>query len=54
LKGGIVSIDGKKRISFQVNGFRSEPERIGEELAALVLAAGGKEILAEIKNQINK
>ncbi len=54
LKGGIVSLDGKKRISFQVNGFRSEPERIGEELAALVLAAGGKEILAEIKNQINK
>jgi hydroxymethylbilane synthase len=53
LKGGIVSLDGKERISLQVSGAISAPELIGEELAAMVLAAGGKKILAAIKNQMN-
>lgn len=53
LKGGIVSLDGTKRISLQVSGVLSKPELIGEELAAKVLAAGGKKILAAIKNQMN-
>ncbi len=52
LTGGIVSLDGEKRITFQVNGAISSPESLGEELAAKVLNAGGKEILAAIKNQL--
>lgn len=53
LKGGIVSLDGQERISLHVSGEVSKPELIGEELAAKVLEAGGKKILAEIKNQMN-
>ncbi|TDQ14978.1 hydroxymethylbilane synthase [Algoriphagus boseongensis] len=49
LKGGIVSLDGKKRISFEVLGDGSQPEALGNELAEKVLAAGGKEILDQIK-----
>ena len=54
LKGGIVSLDGKERIALQASGSISQPESIGEELAAKVLAAGGNRILAEIKNQMNQ
>ena len=53
LKGGILSLDGKERLSLQVSGSINEPERIGEELAAKVLAAGGKQLLIDIKNQMN-
>jgi len=53
LKGGIVSLDGKERISLRVSGAILKPELIGEELAAKVLAAGGKKILSAIKNQMN-
>ena len=49
LTGGIISLDGKKRISFEVNGPSTAPESLGDQLASKVLAAGGKEILEAIK-----
>ncbi len=54
LKGGIVSLDGKERISIEVSGSTSDPEALGTELADMVFAAGGKAILDEIKNTLNK
>ena len=42
LKGGIVSLDGKERISILVEGNANMPEKLGEELADRVFAAGGK------------
>jgi hydroxymethylbilane synthase len=51
LNGGIVSLDGEKRIVFEVSGDKNNPEVIGEELAAKVLKSGGKEILEKIKAQ---
>jgi hydroxymethylbilane synthase len=49
LRGGIVSLDGVQRITFEVRGALSDPEAIGQELAHLVLASGGKVILEQIK-----
>ncbi|MFC5626987.1 hydroxymethylbilane synthase [Algoriphagus winogradskyi] len=54
LKGGIVSLDGKERISLVVNGDASQPEKLGQELADQVFAAGGKVILDQIKSTLNK
>ncbi|WP_100630204.1 hydroxymethylbilane synthase [Algoriphagus formosus] len=54
LKGGIVSLDGQKRIFFEVEGAVTDPEGLGEKLAAQVFAAGGKEILEEIKSNLNQ
>lgn len=54
LNGGIVSLDGKQRIAFEVYGQKSNPEAIGAELAKRVFAAGGKEILDEIKKSQTK
>ncbi len=55
LKGGIISLDGQNRISLEVSGEKSDAENLGKELASLVFAAGGKEILDEIKkSQQNK
>lgn len=49
LRGGIISLDGKNRISLEVSGQKNEAENLGKELADLVFAAGGKEILDDIK-----
>ena len=49
LTGGIISLDGKQRINFTVSGILTDPEKLGLDLASQVLAAGGKEILEEIK-----
>jgi hydroxymethylbilane synthase len=54
LKGGIVSLDGGKRISIEVKGDKQNPEAIGEKLAEEVFAAGGKTILDQIKSTLNK
>lgn len=54
LKGGIVSLDGSKRISFELKGSAESPEELGKELASQVFAAGGKEILDQIKLTLNK
>jgi hydroxymethylbilane synthase len=49
LNGGIVSLDGKQRITFRLDGSAKDPESLGQELSSKVLAAGGKEILEQIK-----
>ena len=54
LKGGIVSLDGQKRISIVVEGNAAQPEKLGQELADKVFAAGGKVILDQIKTTLNK
>ncbi|SDC90689.1 hydroxymethylbilane synthase [Algoriphagus faecimaris] len=54
LKGGIVSLNGKERISLQVDGEIDQPELLGQRLAMEVFAAGGKVILDEIKSTLNK
>lgn len=54
LKGGIVSLDGNERISIVVEGDVREPEKLGQELAKEVFAAGGKVILDQIKQTLNK
>ncbi|MCE7057402.1 hydroxymethylbilane synthase [Algoriphagus sp. AGSA1] len=54
LKGGIVSLDGKERISIQVEGNAEQPEQLGQELADKVFSAGGKIILEQIKTTLNK
>lgn len=54
LKGGIVSLDGKERISILVEGSSDQPEKLGQELADKVFASGGKLILDQIKTTLNK
>jgi len=54
LSGGIVSLDGKTRISIEVTGSSDQPEELGKMLADRVFAAGGKEILDQIKSTLNK
>lgn len=53
LNGGIVRLDGSEKISLSVSGKKERAEAIGKELAAKVLAAGGDEILKEIKLSLN-
>lgn len=54
LKGGIVSLDGSKRIIHHVSGHVSQANELGKELAKLVLASGGDDILKEIKSELKK
>jgi hydroxymethylbilane synthase len=54
LSGGIVSLDGKTRIAIEVTGTSDQPEELGKMLADRVFAAGGKEILDQIKSTLNK
>lgn len=54
LKGGIVSLDGRKRIVQKISGSATQAEDLGRQLAGLVLNDGGKEILKEIKNVLRK
>jgi len=55
LKGGIISLNGQNCISLEVSGEKNQAENLGKELADLVFAVGGKEILDEIKkSQQNK
>ena len=54
LSGGIVSLDGQTRIAIEVTGSSDHPEELGKELADRVFAAGGKEILDQIKSTLNK
>ena len=54
LSGGIVSLDGKTRISIEVNGSSDQPEELGKMLADRVFSAGGKVILDQIKSTLNK
>lgn len=54
IEGGIVSLDGERRISLEVKGTIKNPEEVGQKLAEEVFAAGGKEILDQIKSTLNK
>jgi hydroxymethylbilane synthase len=54
LCGGIVSLDGKQRIAIELTGKSENPEELGKALAKEVFAAGGKEILDQIKSTLNK
>jgi hydroxymethylbilane synthase len=54
LKGGIVSLDGSKRINHHVSGHVAQAEQLGKELAKLVLESGGDDILKEIKSDLKK
>ncbi len=47
LRGGIISLDGKEKISRERSG--EDPKDLGEALALEVLEAGGQKILKKIK-----
>jgi len=54
LKGGIVSLDGHQRIVHTVVGKPEEAEKLGEQLAVLVMDSGGEKILKDIKSELKK
>ncbi len=47
LRGGIISLDGKEKVSRERSG--EDPKDLGEALALEVLEAGGQKILKKIK-----
>jgi porphobilinogen deaminase len=51
LNAGIVSLDGKKII--RVSTLSDDPEQLGIDTAKKLMAQGGKEILEDIRNQLN-
>lgn len=54
LEGGIVSLDGEVRIVKKVTGEKEKAILLGQQLAKLVLDAGGRDILTEIKITLKK
>ncbi|WP_341224354.1 hydroxymethylbilane synthase [uncultured Arcticibacterium sp.] len=52
LNAGIISLDGQKVLRIEENG--TEPENLGNLVGERLLAAGGKEILSEIRTEISK
>lgn len=54
MEGGIISLDGKTEIRRKKVSSIDNPLKLGFELASEVLTSGGKEILEEIKKQINE
>lgn len=54
MEGGIISLDGQKEIRRKKRGAIGNPLKLGFELASEVLTSGGKEILEEIKKQIDE
>ncbi len=51
ITGGLISLDGQEMIRETFSGNAAEGEALGVKLAETVLAKGGKEILASIRNQ---
>lgn len=51
LSGGLVSLDGKQDIISSRTGTRLEAGAIGDELGRYILDSGGRELLAEIRQQ---
>lgn len=49
MSAGIISLNGKDQVREKISGSILHPEDTGLELAEQVLAAGGQEILTEIK-----
>lgn len=54
IRGGIVSLDGKERISHEVYGGVADSVELGQQLAHKVLSSGGDLILQEIKKTLNR
>lgn len=54
IKGGIISLDGKRLVQVALTGKRHEARQLGLGLAKEVLNRGGGHILKEIKNQLNR
>jgi hydroxymethylbilane synthase len=48
LRGLVASPDGRRTVRAEVEGARDEPERLGEELAKLLLARGAQAVLAAL------
>lgn len=51
LQGGLASLDGRTILHRTFTGTRADAEGLGGELGEAILAAGGAEILAEIRRQ---
>ena len=49
LRGGVVSLDGQRLVTDQVEGSAAEAERVGQQLAQKILDQGGKQILDAIR-----
>lgn len=54
LEAGIISLNGKERISFKMTDTTSNAEQLGTEMAKQVFSAGGDKILADIKKKLNQ
>ncbi len=54
IKGGIISLDGKKLVKVSLTGHASQPAELGRALAVQVLKKDGDAILREIKAHIKK
>ena len=52
MTGGIISLDGQQRVRKQLQGALSNPAALGVQMAQEVLSNGGKEILQEIKENL--
>ncbi|GJM28222.1 MAG: porphobilinogen deaminase [Cyclobacteriaceae bacterium] len=50
IQGGVVSLDGSRKIQRELYGEVTQPEEIGVRLGKEVMKLGGKEILDEIKS----
>jgi len=51
LNGGIISLNGQKKVVHQTVSSIDNPEKAGEQLAEYVLENGGREILLEIREE---
>ena len=54
LEGMVASLDGQTLIKDYIQGSRSEPEKLGQQLAENLRQQGAKEILAEIFAQVGR
>lgn len=52
IQGLVSELDGSRVIKRQVKGKSHEPERIGHELAELLLNSGGREILEKVYQEL--
>ena len=53
ISGGIISLDGERRIARKIQGSLTEVEQVGNQLADEILSLGGQKILEEIKKLKN-
>lgn len=54
MEAGIISLDGKERISMKLTDQTSRAEELGTVLARQILKKGGDKILKEIREQLSK